>query len=577
MITTEFLLVHGFRDGVAVVIKGNKLGFIDKLGTFTEAPKCDRIGTFSDGVAGISHDMMWGLIDKTGKILVEPKFRIGLSRNLSFSEGLAAIIENGKWGFIDKRGEIVIEPQFEVNNPSFTKGFLAVKKEGKWGVIDKKGKYVMQPKYPEEPRFNPEGYAEVQVHNLKGYLYRDTLKQTVSEILPTIFEDIKPFPYFVFHDKNNWWVKYNGHVGVVKNPIIFPAKSQAVLIQSIAGKEVERVEVLDNLKTKTTPIAGKVGKKLIDIKNMRITAQDAQGKPLKSDIFFRPNGDFLATVDLEVGENMVEISAERDFGMTAAPQKIKLIYRPDDNTLDGVRNVALVIGMQDYEHDDPHDIKDLNKPVQDSDSIAKVLQQYYTFEAHNIRKLHNPTKEQLTNALDSLYKVLGSNDNLLIFYAGHGYWSKEQQRSYWFLKDSKISSKSTWFPISDLIAFLASYRTRHTLLITDACFSGGLFSGRDVNAEEEKQNAREKAEKIHEKRSCQALTSGSLEKVPDDSKFLQLLCDELVKNKEPYLYASDLAGKIQKRIGVKSQEPRFGPVPTTVNDVNGDFIFIRRK
>ncbi|EOA6136260.1 WG repeat-containing protein, partial [Campylobacter coli] len=31
----------------------------------------------------------------------------------NFSEGLAGVELNGKWGFIDKSGKIVIEPKFD--------------------------------------------------------------------------------------------------------------------------------------------------------------------------------------------------------------------------------------------------------------------------------------------------------------------------------------------------------------------------------------------------------------------------------------------------------------------------------
>ncbi|ECH5021687.1 WG repeat-containing protein, partial [Campylobacter coli] len=51
----------------------------------------------------------WGFIDKSGKIVIEPKFD-GVG---NFSEGLAGVELNGKWGFIDKSGKIVIEPKFD--------------------------------------------------------------------------------------------------------------------------------------------------------------------------------------------------------------------------------------------------------------------------------------------------------------------------------------------------------------------------------------------------------------------------------------------------------------------------------
>jgi hypothetical protein len=50
-----------------------------------------------------------GCIDKTGKVIVEPKFE----EVEAFSEGLAFVEIEGKRGFIDKTGNMVIEPRFE--------------------------------------------------------------------------------------------------------------------------------------------------------------------------------------------------------------------------------------------------------------------------------------------------------------------------------------------------------------------------------------------------------------------------------------------------------------------------------
>ncbi len=50
-----------------------------------------------------------GLIDKSGKFVIKPKF----DYVWSFGEGLVAVKLNGKYGFIDKSGEFVIEPIFD--------------------------------------------------------------------------------------------------------------------------------------------------------------------------------------------------------------------------------------------------------------------------------------------------------------------------------------------------------------------------------------------------------------------------------------------------------------------------------
>ncbi|MFH5163641.1 WG repeat-containing protein [Campylobacter coli] len=60
-------------------------------------------------MAKVELNRKYGFIDKSGKIVIEPKFD-GVG---NFSEGLAKVKLNGKYGFIDKSGKIVIEPKFD--------------------------------------------------------------------------------------------------------------------------------------------------------------------------------------------------------------------------------------------------------------------------------------------------------------------------------------------------------------------------------------------------------------------------------------------------------------------------------
>ena len=61
------------------------------------------------GLANAKDNGKWGLIDKSGKFVIEPKFdRIGY-----YWDGLAEVKVNDKYGFIDKDGKLVIEPKFE--------------------------------------------------------------------------------------------------------------------------------------------------------------------------------------------------------------------------------------------------------------------------------------------------------------------------------------------------------------------------------------------------------------------------------------------------------------------------------
>jgi len=78
---------------------------------------------------------------------------------------------------------------------------------------------------------------------------------------------------------------------------------------------------------------------------------------------------------------------------------------------------ALIIGIEKY---DDKNIWDLKYPVSDANSILMVLTNYYTFKKENIIFLENPTRNQIISKFYELRKMIGENDNLLVFYAGHG-------------------------------------------------------------------------------------------------------------------------------------------------------------
>ena len=73
---------------------------------------------------------------------------------------------------------------------------------------------------------------------------------------------------------------------------------------------------------------------------------------------------------------------------------------------------ALVIGNDTY-----RSLPRLGTAVGDAEAVAKELERNYHF---NVRLLTNATEEDIIGALTDMRRELGWNDNLLIYYAGHG-------------------------------------------------------------------------------------------------------------------------------------------------------------
>jgi hypothetical protein len=112
------------------------------------------------------------------------------------------------------------------------------------------------------------------------------------------------------------------------------------------------------------------------------------------------------------------------------------------------------------------------------------------------------------------------------------------------------------------------------LLVTDACFSGGIFKTRAVF-----ENASTAIETLYLRKSRKAMTSGTLEKVPDKSVFIDALLHRLEENQEPYVAAEELFSGIRREVIDKSpnnQVPQYGEVGQT-GDEGGEFIFIKKN
>ena len=90
------------------LMKGQKIGYIDRTGKFVIPPQFDEGNHFSEGLALVKKGNQWSFIEKSGKqVIVIEAAEVG-----DFSEGLARIRRGNVWGFINKKGEIAIKPRW---------------------------------------------------------------------------------------------------------------------------------------------------------------------------------------------------------------------------------------------------------------------------------------------------------------------------------------------------------------------------------------------------------------------------------------------------------------------------------
>ena len=138
-----------FVDGLARILKDFKSGFMDKTGKIIIETKYDDARDFSEGLAAVQFtnslgETKWGYVDKEGNVKIDFMFQ---NEPTSFNSGRAFILgTNNKWGIIDNTGKVIVEPKYQQIFP-YENGFATVSiMDEKWQttyeIIDVNGKPV---------------------------------------------------------------------------------------------------------------------------------------------------------------------------------------------------------------------------------------------------------------------------------------------------------------------------------------------------------------------------------------------------------------------------------------------------
>ncbi|AZQ64986.1 caspase family protein [Flammeovirga pectinis] len=267
---------------------------------------------------------------------------------------------------------------------------------------------------------------------------------------------------------------------------------------------------------------------------------------------------------------------------TAPPTPTRVATQPTNNTRALVRTetttaavhtngeyYALIIGVQDYTD---NSVADLRFPIRDATRFHDILVRKYGFTDNHIIFLKNPTRSEVFKAFNTLRTNVKSTDNLLIFYAGHGYYDQKVNEGYWLPSDAVEGDDSGWIANSSLSTKLKGIDSKHTLLISDACFGGSIFKpSRSAFA-----NAEKSITTYYEKKSRKGMTSGTLKTVPDESVFAKYLMKTLEENTKQYLSSSSLFHSFNEAVANNSlNAPQYG-VLFGVGDEGGQFIFIQK-
>ncbi|MBE2206781.1 MAG: caspase family protein [Saprospiraceae bacterium] len=243
------------------------------------------------------------------------------------------------------------------------------------------------------------------------------------------------------------------------------------------------------------------------------------------------------------------------------------------------RTRLMLIGIDKYEHWDA-----LSYPVSDCEGFFQVLQQHYGFTEQDLihthqRPLYN--EDATTDMIyDELHRLLDNDetgnphisaeDNLIVYFAGHGHLDKTVDEGYWVPVDAPRSDRPSdlkkLISVSEVVKILSAVPARHIVLIVDACFPQS-FARMPVDVPPGGTPNNPEA-----KPSRWALTSGRLEEVADQSPFAEALRDLLENNDKPRLSIFTLGAGVKERV----QNAWSGSLTENRYD-GGEFFFYRQS
>jgi uncharacterized caspase-like protein len=234
---------------------------------------------------------------------------------------------------------------------------------------------------------------------------------------------------------------------------------------------------------------------------------------------------------------------------------------------------ALIIGIDQYTGEWPR----LMNAVNDAEGVAETLSSKYQFNYLKTLYDKDATRDNILREFEWLMQNVKPNDNVFIYYSGHGEYMENMDKGFWVPYDASSKTISRYVSNDDIRSFLSGINSKHTLLVTDACFSGDIFRGKTMTIPYE--NSTKYYQKVYSLNSRKALTSGGVEPVMDKGReghsvfayyFLQALAD----NNEKYFDASQIFESLKiPVVNNSSQTPAYSPIRNT-GDEGGQFIFM---
>ena len=376
-------------------------------------------------------------------------------------------------------------------------------------------------------------------------------------------------------DKNavtalNW---YRRAWGIAEDDVMFTsaaAREREVLRAQLEAAVREKQSQIELLQRRLEELEDK-----LNIGARRSTDQETESLTLKS---------LIAQLEEQRAASEAQLATlpvTREPAPAAPRQPITIGEGQTYKDLELGRYYALLIGNQHYA-----ELEDLNTPISDVQRAKRVLEEKYGFTVFTIADGDNI---ELMRAINDLYDIVGEEDNLLIFYAGHGnrLTTGDVEVGYWLPSNAERPPRNTYWVANEFVTgHLSRIKAKRVLIVADSCYAGLLSAepsflllGDDGPQYSNMDFLRFKLGK----RSRLLLSSGGDRPVLDGgggshSVFARAFLDELEANTN-LLPGPELFLRVQDRVRLAAaavdfeQRPEFKTIKAAGHEV-GDFFFV---
>lgn len=278
------------------------------------------------------------------------------------------------------------------------------------------------------------------------------------------------------------------------------------------------------------------------------------------------NGRFELPKEL-IGVKNIRITAVDEFGNKSQRDFI-VTQTENTSSNEGIR-YAYLFASTEYQY-----WGKLQNPIFDATSISQLLEKNYGYQ---VKVIPNPSRWEIAEKLDFIRRFnFKSNDQLMVFFAGHGLYDSVWG-GYYVCPESKMPKDDkyyeTYYPQQRIADLLDGCKAKNVFLVMDVCFGGKMFDKHDRHEYRSVQDGNEISADEYIKRQLdipcrQFLTSGGNNYVADGvagshspfaSRFIAALEDGAT-NKE-YITASEVMDYLwtMKTVGNdKKSLPRYG-------------------